>query len=188
MYFLRISIILLVFLSITNDNFRIFNFKINAVESLQMSISGFFLVVLGSFGRIWASLYIEGNKTKNLIKSGPFSMVRNPLYVCSFLVLIGFCLAIKSLYLSICLIIIFIVFHVPSIINEEKELKNFHGENFTRYMIETPRLVPNIFNYKKPDSEEIVHVRINRINRTLMQVIAYMFLYTLIDILYFISN
>ena len=99
MYFLRVSILLLIVLSVINNDFRAYTLEITTIESLQMSILGFVLVVFGSFGRIWASLYIEGNKTKNLITAGPFSMVRNPLYFFSLIMLIGFILALKSIYL-----------------------------------------------------------------------------------------
>ncbi len=98
MYFLRFSILLLTVLSVTNNDFRAYTLEITTIESLQMSILGFVLVVFGSFGRIWASLYIEGNKTKNLITAGPFSMVRNPLYFFSLIMLIGFSLALKAIY------------------------------------------------------------------------------------------
>jgi len=64
--------ILLILLSITNNNFRAYTLDITSIESLKMSIIGFVLVVFGSFGRIWASLYIEGHKTKNLITAGTF--------------------------------------------------------------------------------------------------------------------
>ena len=90
MYFLRASIVFLIILSITNDSFRAYTLEINTLESLQMSIFGFILVVFGCFVRIWASLYIEGNKTKNLITAGPFSMVRNPLYFFSLIIIFGF--------------------------------------------------------------------------------------------------
>jgi len=52
----------------------------------------------------------------------------------------------------------------------------------------TPRLIPNIFKYKRPDSGEKVLVKIRRINGVLIEVIGYLFLYTLIDIIYFILN
>ena len=55
MYFLRVSILLLIVLSITNNDFRAYTLEITTIESLQMSILGFVLVVFGSFGRIWAS-------------------------------------------------------------------------------------------------------------------------------------
>ena len=119
MYFLRVSILLLIVLSITNNDFRAYTLEITTIESLQMSILGFVLVVFGSFGRIWASLYIEGNKTKNLVTSGPFSMVRNPLYFFSLIMLLGFSLALKAIYLPLALLLIFVIFHIPTIANEE---------------------------------------------------------------------
>ena len=114
MYFLRVSILLLIVLSITNNDFRAYTLEITTIESLQMSILGFVLVVFGSFGRIWASLYIEGNKTKNLVTSGPFSMVRNPLYFFSLIMLLGFSLALKAIYLPLALLLICLLYTSPS--------------------------------------------------------------------------
>ena len=188
MYFLRISILLLIVLSVQDNDFRAYTLELTTIESLQMSILGFILVVFGSFGRIWASLYIEGNKTKNLITNGPFSMVRNPLYFFSLIMLLGFSLALKAIYLPLVLITIFIVFHIPTIANEEIKLRNNHGEKFENYMKYTPRLIPNIFKYKKPEIGEKVLVKISRINGVLIEVIGYLFLYTLIDIIYFILD
>lgn len=188
MYFLRASMILLIVLSITNNNFRAYTLDITSIESLKMSIIGFVLVVFGSFGRIWASLYIEGHKTKNLITAGPFSMVRNPLYFFSLIMLLGFSLALKSIYLPLSLLLIFVIFHIPTIANEEKKLQNIHGEKFEDYVRSTPRLIPNIFKYKKPEIGEKVLVKINRINGVLIEIMGYLFLYTVIDIIYFILD
>jgi len=188
MYFLRASMILLILLSITNNNFRAYTLDITSIESLKMSIIGFVLVVFGSFGRIWASLYIEGHKTKNLITAGPFSMVRNPLYFFSLIMLLGFSLALKSIYLPLSLLLIFVIFHIPTIANEEKKLQNIHGEKFEDYVRSTPRLIPNIFKYKKPEIGEKVLVKISRINGVLIEIMGYLFLYTVIDIIYFILD
>ena len=188
MYFLRASMLLLIVLSVTNNNFRAYTLEITSIESLKMSIIGFVLVVFGSFGRIWASLYIEGHKTKNLIIAGPFSMVRNPLYFFSLVMLLGFSLALKSIYLPLSLLLIFVIFHIPTIANEEKKLQNIHGEQFENYVRSTPRLIPNIFKYKKPEIGEKVLVKISRINGVLIEIMGYLFLYTLIDIIYFILD
>ena len=188
MYFLRISILLLIVLSVQDNDFRAYTLELTTIKSLQMSILGFILVVFGSFGRIWASLYIEGNKTKNLITNGPFSMVRNPLYFFSLIMLLGFSLALKAIYLPLALLTIFIVFHIPTIANEEIKLRNNHGEKFENYMKSTPRLIPNIYKNKQPEIGEKVLVKISRINGVLIEVIGYLFLYTLIDIIYFILD
>jgi protein-S-isoprenylcysteine O-methyltransferase Ste14 len=188
MFFFRISILSLLILSLTNNNFRAYTLDISSIESLQMSIIGFIFVVFGCFGRIWSSLYIEGHKTKNLITNGPFSMVRNPLYFFSLINLIGFCLALKATYLPLGLILIFIFFHFPTIADEEKKLLQIHGEKFEEYTKITPRLIPNIFRYKKIDSTERVSIKIKRINSVLLEIIGYLFLYTAIDIIYFTLN
>ena len=188
MLFLRVSIISLALLSYFFIEFRAFTLELSVEQSLQFSVIGFILLIFGCFGRIWASLYIEGNKTKNLITNGPFMMVRNPLYFFSLMILIGFCFALKSLFLPIGLILIFIVFHVPTIANEERKLRDIHGELFDDYVRSTPRLIPNIFKYKKPITSDRVNIKIKRINGVLLEVIGYIFTYTFIDLLYFILN
>tara|TARA_B100000683_G_scaffold86912_1_gene85747 strand:- start:827 stop:1420 length:594 start_codon:yes stop_codon:yes gene_type:complete len=188
MLFLRVSIISLALLSYFFIEFRAFTLELSIEQSLQFSVIGFILLIFGCFGRIWASLYIEGNKTKNLITNGPFMMVRNPLYFFSLMILIGFCFALKSLFLPIGLILIFIVFHVPTIANEERKLRDIHGELFDDYVRSTPRLIPNIFKYKKPITSDRVNIKIKRINGVLLEVIGYIFTYTFIDLLYFILN
>ncbi len=188
MLFLRLSIISLALLSYFFIEFRAFTLELSIEQSLQFSVIGFILLIFGCFGRVWASLYIEGNKTKNLITNGPFMMVRNPLYFFSLMILLGFCFALKSLFLPIGLIIIFIVFHVPTIANEEKKLRRIHGELFDDYVRSTPRLIPNIFKYKKPITSDRVNIKIKRINGVLLEVIGYIFTYTFIDLLYFILN
>ena len=55
-------------------------------------------------------------------------------------------------------------------------------------MKSNPRLIPNIFKYKRPETGEKVLVKISRINGVLIEVIGYLFLYTLIDIIYFILD
>ena len=77
---------------------------------------------------------------------------------------------------------------IIAIANEEKKLQDIHGEKFKNYVKSTPRLIPNIFKYKRPKTGEKVLVKISRINGVLIEVIGYLFLYTLIDIIYFILD
>jgi protein-S-isoprenylcysteine O-methyltransferase Ste14 len=44
---------------------------------------GYALVIVCVVGRIWCSAYVGGYKNTKLIDTGPFSIVRNPLYVFS---------------------------------------------------------------------------------------------------------
>ena len=182
MLILRLSMITLIAMTIYDNNIFVpYSLDVSLNISLILSVLGFFLVMLGGFGRIWASLYIEGFKTKTLIKEGPYSMVRNPLYVFSLMIFTGLCLAIKSIPISIALITIFTLFHIPTILNEEKTLLDTHDESYREYYKSTPRLFPNIFKYRKPKSTDRIEVKIERINKRLWEVIGYLVLFVIID-------
>ena len=71
---------------------------------------------------------------------------------------------------------------------KKKKLLDIHGKKFEEYIRITPRLIPNIFRYKKTDSTQRVLIKIKRINSVLIEIIGYLFLYTAIDIIYFILN
>ncbi len=187
MAILRISIILIITFIIIDNNFSAFSLNIDMNTSLLFSYIGFSLVVLGGFGRIWASLYLEGFKTRKLIKEGPYSMVRNPLYFFSLMLFLGMCFAIKSIAVSFALLVVFVLFHIPTILNEEKVLLNTHDESYKAYYESTPRLLPNIFKYKKTESTDMIQVRIKSIIKRLWEVIGYLFLFTLIDFFYFVG-
>ena len=187
MAILRISIILIITFIIIDNNFSAFSLNIDMNTSLLFSYIGFSLVVLGGFGRIWASLYLEGFKTRKLIKEGPYSMVRNPLYFFSLMLFLGMCFAIKSIAVSFALLVVFVLFHIPTILNEEKVLLSTHDESYKAYYESTPRLLPNIFKYKKTESTDMIQVRIKSIIKRLWEVIGYLFLFTLIDFYYFIG-
>ena len=182
MLILRLSMITLIAMTIYDNNIFVpYSLDVSLNISLILSVLGFFLVMLGGFGRIWASLYIEGFKTKTLIKEGPYSMVRNPLYVFSLMIFTGLCLAIKSIPISIALIAIFTLFHIPTILNEEKTLLDTHDESYREYYKSTPRLFPNILKYRKPKSTDRIEVKIERINKRLWEVIGYLVLFVIID-------
>ena len=116
------------------------------------------------------------------------SVIELIIYFFSLIMLLGFSLALKAIYLPLALLLIFVIFHIPTIANEERKLRTNHGDKFESYMKSTPRLIPNIFKYKRPETGEKVLVKISRINGVLIEVIGYLFLYTLIDIIYFILD
>ena len=120
---------------IINDNFRVNTLNISDIQSLGLSIIGFILVTLGGFGRLWASLYVEGFKTKRLITEGPYSMVRNPLYFFTIIILLGYCCVVKSIPIAIALLAGFSLLHIPAIINEEKKLLSKHDHLYKEYYL-----------------------------------------------------
>ena len=178
----RIFIVSMIVTIIINDNFRVNTLNISDIQSLGLSIIGFILVTLGGFGRLWASLYVEGFKTKRLITEGPYSMVRNPLYFFTIIILLGFCCVVKSIPIAIALLASFSLLHIPAIINEEKKLLSKHDHLYKEYYHKTPRLIPNIFKYKRPISTDRIEVKIKKINNVIWEIIGYFMLYLAIDL------
>jgi len=116
---------------------------------------GFALLIVAALGRVWCLSYIAGVKNDVLVTEGPYSMVRNPLYVFNFIGAVGFGLAVENPVLAALLAIAFAVFY-PSVIRQEEEtLTQAFGERFARYCGATPRWIPRWSNFHEPESWSI---------------------------------
>lgn len=123
----------------------------SAALNLILQSIGFVLIVICVLGRLWSALYLCGNKTFTLITQGPYSMVRNPLYFFSFLGVVGVGFTSGSIIGSLLMISMFIIYYLPTIIDEEKTLERFHKEDLANYMAKVPRLIPNFSLLSEPD-------------------------------------
>ena len=110
------------------------------------------LVAIASLGRMWCSLYIAGYKRKTLIKEGPYSMCRNPLYFFSFLGAVGVGLATETLTIP-CIILVAFSLYYPSVIRkEERSLQSLHGEEYATYLASVPRFLPRLRQLFEPQT------------------------------------
>ena len=141
---------------------------------------GYFFGLIGVFGRIWASLFIEGNKTQKLIIKGPYSLIRNPLYCFSFILLIGFCFFIKSILIFIQFFLIWIFIYRNTMLNEEKNLIDIHNKEYIDYYNRTPKIFPNFSLYRSFDLDEKMNINIKKIERVLSESFWFLFLFGII--------
>jgi len=141
------------------------------------NISGMILMVLGSIGRIWASLFIEGHKTKKVITDGPYSLIRHPLYLFSLMILLSLFLAIKSVFIGLYLLTMFILFHIPTVLNEERVLTELHGGDYLQYKNRVSRFIPNIFIYKKAEKDTYLDIRLQRVQQVMIEAVLLIILY-----------
>ncbi|OGR29693.1 MAG: hypothetical protein A2091_08080 [Desulfuromonadales bacterium GWD2_61_12] len=110
-------------------------------------IPGFLLVATGVIGRLWCTTYIGGLKNKELVTDGPYSLWRNPLYVFSFIGLIGVVLSTRILLLLVVAIPAFLLYYRFVIGSEEKRLKELFGATFVEYCERVKVVVPSLANY-----------------------------------------
>src|ERR1700686_4680216 len=100
---------------------------------------GAVLIVPGLLIRALASGHVRKNEA--LATSGPYAYTRNPLYLGSLLIGIGFAVAARSWWVGMLLVVMFFAIYVPVICGEEKFLKEKFPE-FEEYAQRVPRMLP----------------------------------------------
>jgi len=109
-----------------------------------ISTIGWLLIFAGIVIRMWAGLYIGGNKNKQLVRQGPYSLMRNPLYAGNLVSTLGLAVLSQSLTASLLIFFGFLFVYLQTIQHEEKKLKIFFGPEYDIYIKDVPRLVPRI--------------------------------------------
>ncbi|MGA7219296.1 MAG: isoprenylcysteine carboxylmethyltransferase family protein [Candidatus Sulfotelmatobacter sp.] len=96
-------------------------------------------IVAGLVIRALASGYVR--KNESLAMSGPYAYTRNPLYLGSLLMGLGFCVAARSWWVGVALIVMFFAIYLPVIRDEETFLRREFPE-FEEYARRVPRMLP----------------------------------------------
>jgi len=116
-------------------------YALTANPSPPLIVIGMPLAVLGMVMRLYASGHIM--KNQELAQTGPYALVRHPLYTGNVLLVGGFALANATLW-AIPLALVFFWFYYPTAIEyEDRKLHRIFGETWERWARETPALVPN---------------------------------------------
>jgi protein-S-isoprenylcysteine O-methyltransferase Ste14 len=127
-----------------------------------LEVVSFLLLMIAALGRAWASAYISGRKTQELVVDGPYSLTRNPLYFFSLLAYLGAGLAFEKLTVALAFVVVFWLSHWPTIMAEENKLRNKFGGTYDDYANSVPRFWPRIRRMKLPDSVTFSPVIFNR--------------------------
>jgi protein-S-isoprenylcysteine O-methyltransferase Ste14 len=104
--------------------------------------------VIAAFGiaiRAVASGHVQ--KDRELTQSGPYAYVRNPLYLGSIVIGIGFAIAARDPWVAAVLVIYFAVIYVPVIRGEESYLGTQFAE-YREYVQRVPSLLPRRLWFK----------------------------------------
>lgn len=119
-------------------------------------------ILLGEFIRIYGVAYIGGvSRTRTfstgqkLITGGPFSHVRNPLYIGNLFLSGGLAIfANVGLYFNLVFFAFFFIQYIPVIHWEENNLREIFGKTFDDYSRKVPRWIPSLFS--KIENQDIV--------------------------------
>lgn len=110
------------------------------------------LVGIGSLGRLWCALYIAGRRNRTLIREGPYSLCRNPLYFFSLLGALGVGFATETLTIPVVVLVGFAAYYPIVIGREESQLRRLHGDQYESYLATVPRFFPRVGKLAEPES------------------------------------
>lgn len=103
--------------------------------------SGTVFVAIGLYIRAVASGHIR--KNQELTTTGPYAYTRNPLYLGSLILAVGFVWAARNWWLACIAVVFFVAVYVPVIRDEEHFLRSQFPE-FELYARTVPRLLPRL--------------------------------------------
>jgi protein-S-isoprenylcysteine O-methyltransferase Ste14 len=113
-----------------------------ARPQIDWLICGAGIAILGLVLRGYAAGHLR--KHKRLAISGPYAFTRNPLYLGSVLLALGFSVASHS-WISTLLLAAYLAIFYPAVIRQEQtELKTLYGTAFVEYASQVPAFWPRL--------------------------------------------
>jgi protein-S-isoprenylcysteine O-methyltransferase Ste14 len=128
-----------------------------ATDCGTVGLAGFCVALFGQLlriGTIGFDYIIRGGKNhkvyaEKLVTGGAYSLVRNPMYVGNFFLLIGLALASNSWLFVLVGVPLSLFMHRAIIAAEENFLRNKFGADFEHFCATVPRWVPKLSGWGK---------------------------------------
>ncbi|MCE5314740.1 MAG: isoprenylcysteine carboxylmethyltransferase family protein [Armatimonadota bacterium] len=105
--------------------------------------AGFTIAVLGLLMRVVSRDWKLVHGQDTLVTTGPYSMVRNPMYVGSFLAGFGICLVLGSTIFAIIFTVCFFAVHISIARREKRYLITCWPDEYSQYMADVPEWIPS---------------------------------------------
>ena len=116
-------------------------------------LSGAVVSLFGLAIRAWAAGHIR--KNSRLAVSGPYAFTRNPLYLGSFILGLGFTIASGRWVLALVFGALFLGIYFPVMRVEASTLTELFGDEYRAYKNAVPLFFPRITPYRPADSDSL---------------------------------
>jgi protein-S-isoprenylcysteine O-methyltransferase Ste14 len=121
-------------------------FLLSRPRPLTLAIGGA-IALPGLALRAWATGHLRKNDA--LAMTGPYAYTRNPLYLGSFVMGVGFTVASGRFVLGILFAALFLGIYVPVMRVESATLAKLFGESYQRYLKAVPLFLPRLSPYRE---------------------------------------
>ena len=118
-----------------------------------MLLIGASVSLLGLAVRAWAAGHIR--KNAQLATSGPYAFTRNPLYLGSFLLGLGFTIASGRWWLGLLFAALFLGIYFPVMRVEASTLGQLFGKEYEVYKESVPLFFPRLTPFRQIDRERV---------------------------------
>lgn len=124
-------------------------FVVFARPTVTTLIVGSGVALIGLLIRAWAAGHIR--KAQDLATSGPYAHTRNPLYLGTFVLGIGFTIASGVWWLALLFCALFIGIYLPVMRVEEDDMRQIFGTDFEEYALHVPLFIPRLNAWRAED-------------------------------------
>jgi protein-S-isoprenylcysteine O-methyltransferase Ste14 len=146
---------------------------------------GAILILIAILGRTWCTLYIGGRKSSEIVRGGPYSVTRNPLYVFSAVGAAGIGAMTGSIVVALLFGLMTYGAFLYVILVEESHLSKAFGEPYLAYMLEVPRFFPNFRLFRE---SEFLSVRPQLLYRTFADGLVFALAYPFFEVIEHLQN
>lgn len=115
------------------------------IHNLNAFFCGAAVAVLGQAIQTWAGSHLH--KDERLTISGPYSHVRNPMYIGRFVLMLGFVLMVWNPWITAVYVVLFAAYAHTRVLREEERLKEIFQPGYQQYCEEIHRWLPRLRPY-----------------------------------------
>lgn len=140
---------------------------------------GISIVLLGVGIRVWSTKHIGRRiptmkkKGKELVRTGPYAIVRNPLYIGNILIATGLSILSELIWLVPFFILYFFILNHFVVLYEEKKLLSRWGDEYQTYLSEVPRWMPKVKEWHGAKTNSFTWIRAVRAEVPSLSVILF---------------
>jgi len=118
-----------------------------AQNGLLVWTTGLLIFLLGLLGRIWAQqhLHYRLKMPMTLTRTGPYALLRNPIYVFNILTSVGLTVVSRVVWMVPITILWSAVVFAVVVREEEQRIAKVFGPPYLAYLNEVPRWIPRSF-------------------------------------------
>ena len=114
----------------------------------SLLLPAFAVSLVGEFIQLWA--FASLIKNDQLTARGPYVLVRNPMYLGRFFLILGLVLLLNNIYLTVAYSVLYYFYMANRVQREESRLAQLLGEPYLDYCRHTSRFLPSLAGLANP--------------------------------------